>query len=191
MSVTLTPTQVENVLKSSKYTAMPMAYALPTMSYCMALICPNKPPLESLAKEMGITGEWEELCANETLRAAVLKDVVAECKAAKLSKHETPQKVVLIADLWTPDNDMLTAVQKLKRRPIADKHKAEIEVTLAPHPSPLTHHPSPITHHHHHHHLTITITITTLTSQAHRFTPQAHCFTPQAHRFTPHPHPHH
>ena len=191
MSVTLTPTQVENVLKSSKYTAMPMAYALPTMSYCMALICPNKPPLEALAKEMGITGEWEELCANETLRAAVLKDVVAECKAAKLSKHETPQKVVLIADLWTPDNDMLTAVQKLKRRPIADKHKAEIEVTLAPHPSPLTHHPSPITHHHHHHHLTITITITTLTSQAHRFTPQAHCFTPQAHRFTPHPHPHH
>ena len=191
MSVTLTPTQVENVLKSSKYTAMPMAYALPTMSYCMALICPNKPPLEALAKEMGITGEWEELCANETLRAAVLKDVVAECKAAKLSKHETPQKVVLIADLWTPDNDMLTAVQKLKRRPIADKHKAEIEVTLAPHPSPLTHHPSPITHHHHHHHLTITITITTLTSQAHRFTPQAHRFTPQAHRFTPHPHPHH
>jgi len=121
--------KVENVLKSSKYTAMPMAYALPTMSYCMALICPNKPPLEALAKEMGITGEWEELCANETLRAAVLKDVVAECKTAKLSKHETPQKVVLIAELWTPDNDMLTAVQKLKRRPIADKHKAEIEAT--------------------------------------------------------------
>ena len=49
------------------------------------------------------------------------------CKAAKLSKFEIPEKVVLIEELWTPENDMLTAVQKLKRREIVAKHKAEID----------------------------------------------------------------
>merc|ERR1712137_402220 len=50
--------------------------------------------------------------------AAVLKDVQAACKAAKLQKFEIPTKVVLIDDLWTPENDMLTAVMKLKRKDI-------------------------------------------------------------------------
>jgi len=119
--------KVENVLKSSKYTALPMTYALSTMSYVIALICPNKKPLEDLAASKGVTGDFEALCKNEEIVAAVLADVTAECKKAKLAKHETPTKIVLISDLWTPDNDMLTAVQKLKRREIVNKHKADID----------------------------------------------------------------
>ena len=42
-------------------------------------------------------------------------------------KFEIPTKVILIEELWTPENDMLTAVQKLKRREIVAKHKAEID----------------------------------------------------------------
>jgi len=122
--------KVENVLKSSKYTALPMAYALSSMSYVIALICPNKKPLSDLAASLGITGDLndlEMLCKNEQVIAGVLADVQAESKTAKLSKHETPTKVILISELWTPENDMLTAVQKLKRRQIVDKHKAEID----------------------------------------------------------------
>ena len=55
------------------------------------------------------------------------KDVAATCKAAKLFNFEIPTKVVLIEELWTPENDMLTAVQKLKRREIVAKHKAAID----------------------------------------------------------------
>ena len=49
------------------------------------------------------------------------------CKARKLQKFEVPTKVVLIDELWTPDNDMLTAVQKLKRKEIVARHKAQID----------------------------------------------------------------
>merc|ERR1719230_577795 len=35
--------KVENALKSSQYTALPMLYATSSMSYCVALICPNIP----------------------------------------------------------------------------------------------------------------------------------------------------
>ena len=67
-----------------------------------------------------------ELCANPQIIDAVTKDIAAVCKAAKLAKFEIPTKVILIDELWTPDNDMLTAVNKLKRKQIEEKHKAEI-----------------------------------------------------------------
>ena len=67
------------------------------------------------------------MCANEDVIAAVLKDVQATCAAVKLAKFEVPSKVILIEELWTPENDMLTAVQKLKRRVIVAKHKAAID----------------------------------------------------------------
>ena len=117
--------KVENALKSSKFTALPMCYAKSTMSYCIALICPNEPALRKIdgAPE---GASLSELCKNEAVIKAVTADAAACCKAAKLQKFETPTKIILIDELWTPDNDMLTAVQKLKRKPIEEKHKAEI-----------------------------------------------------------------
>ena len=120
------PSQVENALKSSKYTALPMVYATSSMSYAIALLCPNVPNLQKLAASLGVEGDLAALCSNKDVLAAVLKDVKETCAAAKLAKFETPAKVVLIEELWTPENDMLTAVQKLKRREIVAKHKAAI-----------------------------------------------------------------
>ena len=45
-----------------------------------------------------------------------------DVRAAGLAGFVTPTKVVLISELWTPDNDLLTAAMKLKRKPIVDKH---------------------------------------------------------------------
>jgi len=120
--------KVENALKSSKYTALPMVYASSSMSYAIALICPNMPNLKALAASLGVNqDDVAAMCANKDVIAAVLKDVAATCKAAKLAKFEVPTKVILIDELWTPENDMLTAVQKLKRREIVAKHKAAID----------------------------------------------------------------
>ena len=120
--------KVENALKSSKYTALPMVYAVYTKDFCIALICPNMPDLKALAASLGVNQDnVAGMCANKDVIAGVLKDVQATCAAAKLAKFEIPKKVVLIEELWTPENDMLTAVQKLKRREIVAKHKADID----------------------------------------------------------------
>jgi len=119
--------KVENALKSSQYTALPMLYATSSMSYCVALICPNVPNLKKLAASLGVEGELPELCKNADIAKAVLEDVKKTCGGAKLAKFEIPTKVILIDELWTPENDMLTAVQKLKRREIVAKHKAAID----------------------------------------------------------------
>lgn len=118
--------KVENAMKGSKFVAMPMTYAKSSMSYCIALICPNEPALTALGlAPAGAT--MADLCAHEGVTAAVLADVQAACKKGNLAKFEVPTKVILIDELWTPDNDLLTAVNKLKRKPIEEKHKALIE----------------------------------------------------------------
>ena len=115
--------KVENVLKTSQYTALPMVYALSSMSYCIALICPNEGPLMKLAASLGVSGDLGAVCEDAKVVAAVLKDITAECKKGKLAKFEIPTKVILVAELWTPENELLTAVSArppgggLPRRP--------------------------------------------------------------------------
>jgi len=119
--------KVENVLKNSKYTQIPLVFADSTKSYCIALICPQPANLATLAKDLDVEGDLKAWCANEKVQAAVLADVKAVCKAGKLAGFETPNKVVLIDDEWSVENDMLTTTLKVKRKPIADKHKAQID----------------------------------------------------------------
>jgi len=118
--------KVENALKSSKFTALPMCFAKSTMSYCIALICPNELALRAIPGAPA-GADMKTLCSDKTVIAAVTADILETCKKVKLAKFETPSKVVLIDELWTPDNDMLTAVQKLKRKPIEAKHKDAID----------------------------------------------------------------
>ena len=49
---------MENALKSSKYTQLPMVYATSTMSYAIALICPNMSNLKALASSLGVNPLW-------------------------------------------------------------------------------------------------------------------------------------
>merc|ERR1712023_490149 len=95
-----------------------------TKSYCIALVCPQEPALKALG---GADKSIKELCASKACIDAVLADCIEACKAAKCAKFEIPTKVILIEELWTPDNNMLTAVNKLKRKEIKTKHLAEIE----------------------------------------------------------------
>ena len=62
--------------------------------------------------------------------AAVTKSIVDTCKA-KLVGFEVPKKIGLVAELWTPDNDLLTATMKLKRQPIIKKHQAAFDAITA------------------------------------------------------------
>ncbi len=64
---------------------------------------------------------------------AVVARVQAEVDAAnsKLARVEQIKRFALLADEWLPGGDELTPTMKLKRRPIADKHAAEIEALYA------------------------------------------------------------
>jgi long-subunit acyl-CoA synthetase (AMP-forming) len=45
----------------------------------------------------------------------------------KLERFEIPTAIILCIDVWTPDNNLVTAAFKLKRREIYAKYKTQID----------------------------------------------------------------
>merc|ERR1712146_96288 len=53
--------KVENVLKTSQYVELPMAYAVSLEKTNIALVCPMAPALKELGAELGVSGSHEDL----------------------------------------------------------------------------------------------------------------------------------
>jgi len=121
--------KVENVLKNSKFTAIPMVHAISEKSYCIALLCPQVSALHDLARQLEepVPDSLEALCANPKVVDAVLADLHKECKARKLASFEMPKKLILVADAWSVENNLLTGTLKVKRKEVVAKHRAEID----------------------------------------------------------------
>lgn len=119
-------TKVEAVLKLSEWCEMPMVYGKTGGEYPVALICPFKKAIEALGAEKQIPGDFEALCKDPAIVETVSKALIELCKHNKLVEFEIPKKFALISELWTPENDLLTAAMKLKRPIIAEKHAADI-----------------------------------------------------------------
>jgi len=118
--------KVENVLKGCTLVEVPMVYAESTYDHCIALICPSHVALKELGKSLGCASDdVATLCDDETVITEITKQCLAACKG-KLVGFEIPRKFGLIADTFTPENDMLTSAFKLKRKPASEKHKALI-----------------------------------------------------------------
>merc|ERR1712070_1056908 len=120
--------KVESALKSCPLVELPLCYARSTESYCVALVCPHAKPLKELAVSLGVSPDatHAELCVDKRVVAEVSKQCAAACKG-KLVGFEIPKKLALVAETWTPENDLLTAAMKLKRVPIVAKHKEVLD----------------------------------------------------------------
>lgn len=119
--------KVEAALKLCEFVEMPMCYGKTGGEFPVALICPQKPRIEALGDALGVKGEFESLCRDEKVIEHVLSGCRATCKEQKLVEFEIPKRIALISELWTPENDLLTAAMKLKRPLIAQKHKEDID----------------------------------------------------------------
>lgn len=69
----------------------------------------------------------QELCADQKVKDFVQAQINALGKKNGFKPMELLGGVVLTTDEWTPENGMLTAAQKIQRKKIADKYKAEID----------------------------------------------------------------
>lgn len=120
-------TKVEAALKLCEFVDMPMVYGKTGGEWPVALICPQKPRILALAKELSLgETDFETLCQKQEIVDRVTQACREQCKAQKILEFETPKKFALISELWTPENDMLTAAMKLKRPLIAEKHKQAV-----------------------------------------------------------------
>lgn len=94
----------------------------------VAIVAPNKPSLEAWASKNGVdASDFGHLCSDPKVNAAILKGLQDTARQYKLKSIETVRAVHVTHDEWTPDNDMLTAAQKLKRNNVIKEYKKEID----------------------------------------------------------------
>lgn len=104
----------------------------------MALIFPHESNLRhflATTPPAGFKGDakntdFHALCAEKTVADAVLKECNVVGKRANFKSIEVLEAVVLTPDEWTPESGLVTAAQKIQRKAITTKYKAEIEVSI-------------------------------------------------------------
>lgn len=119
--------KVEAALAASSYVGNIMVYADPFHNYCVAVVVPSHKALEKWAQEAGIEyTNFANLCEKAEAIMEVQKSLSKVAKEAKLDKFETPAKVKLVPEPWTPESGLVTAALKLKREQLKAKFKDEL-----------------------------------------------------------------
>ncbi|KAJ6873998.1 long chain acyl-CoA synthetase 8 [Populus alba x Populus x berolinensis] len=120
--------KVEAALTSSNYVDNIMVHANPFHNYCVALIVPSRSMLEKWAQEAGIQHQnFSELCNEADAVSEVEQSLSKVAKASRLDKFETPAKIKLLPDPWTPESGLVTAALKIKREQLKSKFKDELQ----------------------------------------------------------------
>ncbi len=120
--------KVESVLKIFKLFDNVCVYAKSSESYTVALITPDEGKLlDFAASKLGIKSTtYEDICADYSVIAEVLKEMTRHGIALGLEKFEVPKQIVLLPEIWTPDSGMVTAAMKLKRKEIEKRYESQI-----------------------------------------------------------------
>lgn len=120
--------KVESLLKTCPIIENICVYGDSSKSYVICLVVPDRNKLTVLAEKLNLsTLSFEELCCNAVITGEVLKELTTHARKVKLEKFETPGKVTLCPELWTPESGLVTAAFKLKRKPIQDYYQKELK----------------------------------------------------------------
>ncbi|SCV71084.1 BQ2448_2672 [Microbotryum intermedium] len=121
--------RLESIYKSSQYVSNIVVYGDSNASRPMAIVYGHEANLKGLVKQQGIDVEddFAAIAHNDQVKKAVLNDLVAVGKKAGLKQLELLSTIVLDSTEWTAQNGLLTAAQKLQRKPIVEHYKKEID----------------------------------------------------------------
>lgn len=83
----------------------------------VALITPNRKIVKELAKSIN-KGHYshKERCEDEEITTIVHASIKDSGLKAGLKAKEIPARIRMVEDVWSPDNNLLTAALKLKRQ---------------------------------------------------------------------------
>ncbi|CAF1669984.1 unnamed protein product, partial [Adineta ricciae] len=95
--------------------------------YTVALICPNTKTMSNFTEKNFGEKDWHKLVNDDEFIELVLKEVQQACNKGGIERFETPQKIKIVTEPWTPETGLVTDALKLKRKAIEQKYKDDIE----------------------------------------------------------------
>ncbi|CAD2221200.1 AMP-binding enzyme, putative [Angomonas deanei] len=103
----------------------------PHRSYICAIGLTEEAKAVAFAAEHGIAGEYPAILEDPAFQKAAARSLAETAKKAKRAGFEQVRNVAILNDVWTAENDVLTAAMKLKRRVIDEKYADVIEKLFA------------------------------------------------------------
>jgi len=119
--------RTESILKTAPIVDNICAYADPTRDFIIAIIIPDKNKLRSINPESDAT--VAEMAGDPEVKAAVVAQLKDYGLKNGLKMFEMPARVLLVLDEWTPDNGLVTAAFKIRRKFIYDEYRSLIDQT--------------------------------------------------------------
>jgi long-chain acyl-CoA synthetase len=119
--------KLESVYKSCSLVENICVYADPFCTRPVALLVPIEKMLKVLAADNGVEGDWDAICENKTVRKLVLNLLQEQAKKSGLKGTEVVSDVWICKDMWTSEQGLLTAAQKLKRKDINTAFSKELK----------------------------------------------------------------
>ncbi|KAF8525618.1 acetyl-CoA synthetase-like protein [Hysterangium stoloniferum] len=121
--------RLEATYKSCNLVANICVYADAEAKQPIAIICPHEANLRHALDSSHQSKDFRELCHDPAVTGLILTQCNAVGKKSGFKSIEVLQGVVLTADEWTPESELVTAAQKLQRRKIAERYRNEIQET--------------------------------------------------------------
>ncbi|KAF7491638.1 Long-chain-fatty-acid--CoA ligase 4 [Sarcoptes scabiei] len=120
--------KIETSLRSSRYVENICICTDLFSNDLVALISPNRKVLKELAKTINKEHlSHHERCTDFELLTIVHASIKETGKRANLKAKEIPARIALTPEQWLPDNNLLTAAFKLKRKNVYRFYEKEIK----------------------------------------------------------------
>ena len=122
----LAPEKIEMAYGCAPFVGQVFLHGDSFQPWCVAIIVPDEVVLARWAAEEGIAGDFADLCQNEDVRAAVLKEVTLLGVQSGLKSFEQAKAIHLSSEPFSIENDLLTPTMKLKRPQLKKFYQREI-----------------------------------------------------------------
>ncbi len=127
----MSPSNIESTLKAASPLIGQVCVIGDARAFNTALVVLDSDYAPAWAESRGLgRPSLEELSRDSSVRAEVQAGV--DRANARLSRVEQVKRFTILPSEWLPGGDELTPTMKLKRKPIAEKYRAQIETMYAP-----------------------------------------------------------
>jgi len=99
----------------------------PQEAFICALVLTDEVKAMKFAAANKLTGTWPTILDTPEFRAAAAKSLAETAKAAGRKPFELVKSVRVLNEEWTPENGILTAASKLRRKEVDSKYATVIK----------------------------------------------------------------
>lgn len=123
--------RTESILKTAPIVENICAYADPLRDFIIAIVIPDKKKIAELSPDINPETEidLDQMVHDSEVKTAVVNQLKDYGLKNGLKPFELPKKVLLVLDEWTPDNGLVTAAFKIRRKFIYDEYRSLIDKT--------------------------------------------------------------